>query len=65
MQHVADAGVQPQHGALAIILAVNEDAALSRLKEAAGKVDKRAFARARFADNGDRGAGGNIERKMF
>ena len=65
LQHVADAGVQPQHRALAVILAVDEDAALSGLKEAAGKVDERAFARARFADNGDRGTGGNIERKVF
>ena len=41
LQHVADVRVQPQLAALARVAAVDQDAALGRLKEAADKIDER------------------------
>ena len=53
LQHVADVGVQPELAARARVAAVDEHAALRRLKEAADEVHERGFARAGLADDGD------------
>ena len=61
LQHIADGGVQPQLGALAVVAPVDEDAAGRGLKEAAGEIDERGLARAGLADDGDGGAGGDLQ----
>ena len=47
------------------VAAVNENAALRRLKEAADEVDQRGFSRARLADNGDVRALRDLQIKML
>ena len=61
LQHIADIAVQPQLGAFPVVPAVDEDGTLCWLKKAAGQVDQGGFSRTGFADNSDRGAGGDLQ----
>ena len=61
LQHVADGGVQPQLAALAVIAPVYQYLPGGGLEKAAGQVDERALAGARFAHDGHGGAGGDFQ----
>ena len=65
LQHIADGRVQPELGALARVASVDQHLSLRRLVEPADQIDQRGFARARFADDGDRRSLGNGKVEVF
>ena len=65
LEHIADAAVEPQLAALAVVHAVDENLALRGLEEPAGQVHQGALTRAGFAHDGHGGPLGNVQGEVL